>query len=62
MLMICSQVVEMSHQKQLPAETKVLGQLELVPRIRAWTAVDEIQSIEVERSEAWARHAADPPK
>jgi 2-methylcitrate dehydratase len=55
-------VMEMSHQKPHPCESQVLGLIDLVPRIRAWTPVDEIESIELEMSERTMRHVADPPK
>lgn len=41
-------VIELSHQKQFPAETHSQALLELVPRIRTWTPVEEIESIEIE--------------
>jgi 2-methylcitrate dehydratase len=52
----------MSHQKPVPAETQALGLLDLVPKILAWTPVDEIESIEIETTEHAAEHIADPPK
>ncbi|HEX3650975.1 MAG TPA: MmgE/PrpD family protein [Pseudonocardiaceae bacterium] len=55
-------VIEMAHQKPLPAESQVLGLLDVVPRIRAWADVADIESIDVEVSERAARHVADPPK
>jgi 2-methylcitrate dehydratase len=55
-------VIEMAHQKPVPAESQVLGLLGLVPRIRAWADVAEIESVDVEVSERAARHVADPPK
>jgi 2-methylcitrate dehydratase len=55
-------VMEMAHQKPYPAESQVLGLLDLVPKIRAWTSVDQIESIELEMSERTVRHVADPPK
>jgi 2-methylcitrate dehydratase len=55
-------VVEMAHQKPVPAESQVLGLLGLVPGIRAWAPVDEIESIDITVSERALRHVADPPK
>jgi 2-methylcitrate dehydratase len=55
-------VVEMSHQKPIPAESQVLGLLGLVPAVRAWTPVEEIDSIEVVLSERAVRHVADEAK
>jgi len=55
-------VIEMSHQKPVPAETQVLGLLELVPQIREWAPIEEIVSIDVEMSERGTRHVADPAK
>jgi 2-methylcitrate dehydratase len=54
--------IEMAHQKPVPAETQVLGILDHVPEIRAWSTVEEIESIDVELAERTARHVADPPK
>jgi 2-methylcitrate dehydratase len=55
-------VMEMSHQKPIPAETQVLGLLDHVAEIRAWAPVDEIESIEITLSHHAASHVADPPK
>jgi 2-methylcitrate dehydratase len=55
-------VMEMAHQKPVPAESQVLGLLDLVPAIRAWAPVEEIESIEITVSERATRHIADPPK
>jgi 2-methylcitrate dehydratase len=55
-------VVEMSHQKPIPAESQVLGLLELVPKVRAWSPVERIESIHVEVCERASRHVADPDK
>jgi 2-methylcitrate dehydratase len=55
-------VVEMAHQKPVPAESQVLGLLDLVPAIRAWADVEDISSIDVDVSERAARHVADPAK
>jgi 2-methylcitrate dehydratase len=55
-------VVQMSHQKPIPAETQALCLLDLVPEIRAWTKVEEIRSIEIEVSKHVADHICDPPK
>jgi 2-methylcitrate dehydratase len=41
-------VVEISHLKQFPAETHGQALLGLMPEVRAWRAVDEIASIEIE--------------
>jgi 2-methylcitrate dehydratase len=55
-------VVEMSHQKPIPAESQVLGLLDLVPKVRAWAPIDDIVSIDITLSDHAARHVADPPK
>jgi 2-methylcitrate dehydratase len=55
-------VMEMSHQKPVPAESQVLGLLDRVPEIRAWAPVDEIESIDITMADFTARHVADPPK
>jgi 2-methylcitrate dehydratase len=41
-------VVEISHLKQFPAETHGQALLGLMPKVRAWRPVDEIDSIEIE--------------
>lgn len=55
-------VMEMSHQKPVPAESNVLGLLGLVPAVRAWTPVDEIESIDLVMSEQAVEHVADQAK
>jgi 2-methylcitrate dehydratase len=55
-------VMEMSHQKPVPAETQVLALLELVPAIRAFTQVDDIDTITVDLPDHAFEHIADPPK
>jgi 2-methylcitrate dehydratase len=55
-------VVEMSHQKLVPAESQVLGLLDLVPEVLAWAAGEEFESIDIEMSERAVRHVADPAK
>ncbi|WP_028651697.1 MmgE/PrpD family protein [Nocardioides halotolerans] len=55
-------VIEMSHQKLYPAETQVLGLLDLVPKVRDWAGDEEIVRIDVEMSERAVRHVADPAK
>jgi 2-methylcitrate dehydratase len=55
-------VVEMSHQKPIPAESQVLGLLAVVPKVRDWSPVDRIESIHVEVCERASRHIADPDK
>jgi 2-methylcitrate dehydratase len=54
--------IEMAHQKLVPAESQVLGLLDLVPQIRAWTAVEDIAAIDIVVSERARRHVADPAK
>jgi 2-methylcitrate dehydratase len=55
-------VIEMSHQKPVPAESQVLGLLDRIPEIRAWATETEIVSIDIEMSERAVRHVADPAK
>jgi 2-methylcitrate dehydratase len=55
-------VIEMSHQKPVPAETQVLALLELVPDIRAFNPVDRITSITIDLPDHAFEHIADPPK
>ncbi|WP_028651256.1 MmgE/PrpD family protein [Nocardioides halotolerans] len=55
-------VIEMAHQKPIPAESQVLGLLDIVPRVRAWSPADRIESIHVEVCERASRHVADADK
>jgi 2-methylcitrate dehydratase len=55
-------VMEMAHQKPVPAETQVLALLELVPAIRAFAALDDIETITVDLPDHAYEHIADPPK
>lgn len=55
-------VVQMSHQKPVPAETQALGLLDLVPAIRDWTDIDDIADIDIEVSAHVAEHIGDPAK
>jgi 2-methylcitrate dehydratase len=55
-------VVQMSHQKPVPAETQALCLLDLVPEIRAWAHPEEISSLEIEVSKHVADHICDPAK
>jgi 2-methylcitrate dehydratase len=55
-------VVQLSHQKPVPAETHGLGILELVPEIRAFTDVDDIDTITIDMPDHAVEHTADPPK
>ena len=55
-------VVEMAYIKPIPAENNTIGIAELAPRIRAWTPVDEIESIDIEIATGYEIHLADEPK
>jgi 2-methylcitrate dehydratase len=55
-------VMEMAHQKPVPAESQVLGLLDLVPELRAWAGVEDIESVDITLSERAVRHVADPAK
>ena len=55
-------VVQMSHQKTIPADTQGLSLYDIVPRIRAWAAVDEIATIEIEAPDFAVRHVGDEAK
>jgi len=55
-------VIEMSHQKPVPAETQALALLELVPEIRSFCRIDEIQRIVIDLPHHAMDHIADPPK
>ena len=55
-------VVEMAYIKPIPAENNTIGVIELGPKIRAWTPVDEIESIDIEVATGLDVHLADEPK
>jgi 2-methylcitrate dehydratase len=55
-------VIQLSHQKPVPAETHGLGLLELVPEIRAFAHIDDIETITVDLPDHAVEHTADPPK
>lgn len=55
-------VVQLSHQKPVPAETHGLGLLELVPEIREFAHIDDIETITVDMPDHAVEHTADPPK
>ena len=54
--------IEGSKTKFWPAEGNVQGLLDLVPKIREWATLDEIESIEVTIPEHLVIHLADEPK
>src|SRR5262245_46248765 len=55
-------VVQMAHQKPVPADTQGLAVLDVAPRLRAWAPVDDIAAIDIDAPERVARHVADPAK
>ncbi|MFI5269339.1 MAG: MmgE/PrpD family protein, partial [Chloroflexota bacterium] len=55
-------VVQMSHQKPIPADTQGLALLDLVPKIRAWAKAEDIESIDIDAPEHAARHVGDEAK
>lgn len=55
-------VVEMAYIKPIPAENNTIGVIELAPRIREWTPLDEIESIDIEIATGYEVHLADEPK
>ena len=55
-------VVQLSHQKLVPADTHSLALYDIVPRIRAWTSVDDIEAIEIDAPEDTVRHVGDESK
>jgi 2-methylcitrate dehydratase len=55
-------VIEVSHQKMVPADTHSLAVYDLVPRIRAFAPLDEIEAIEIEAPEDTVRHVGDESK
>ena len=55
-------VVEMAYIKPIPAENNTIAILELAPKIRAWTPLDEIESIDIEIATGYEVHLADEPK
>jgi 2-methylcitrate dehydratase len=57
-----TRVVQMSHQKPMPADTQALALLDIVPKVRAWTKVEDIETIEIDAPEHAARHVGDEAK
>src|SRR5262249_1260282 len=55
-------MIEMGSLKPLPAEGNAQGVLSVVPRIREWTSVEDIELIEVEMAEHLIVHIGDEPK
>ena len=55
-------VVEMAYIKPIPAENNTIGLTELVPKIKAWTPVEEIASIDIEMARGYEVHLGDEPK
>lgn len=55
-------VVEMAYIKPIPAENNTIGLTELAPKIRAWTPVEEIASIDIELARGYEVHLGDEPK
>lgn len=55
-------VVEMAYIKPIPAENNTIGLTELAPKIRAWTPVEEIASIDIEMARGYEVHLGDEPK
>ena len=55
-------VVEMAYIKPIPAENNTIGIAELAPKIRAWTPVDEIESIDIDIATGYEVHLADESK
>jgi 2-methylcitrate dehydratase len=55
-------VVEMAYIKPIPAENNTIGIIEFAPEIAAWTALDEIESIDIELATGLDVHLADEPK
>lgn len=55
-------VVQMSHQKPVPADTHALAVLDLGPQIRAFAPLDELDEILIEAPDYTVHHVADEPK
>lgn len=55
-------VVEMAYIKPIPAENNTIGLAELAPKIRAWTPLEEIASIDIEMARGYEVHLGDEPK
>lgn len=55
-------VVEMVYIKPIPAENNTIGVIELVPKIRAWASVEDIESIDIDVATGLDVHLADEPK
>jgi 2-methylcitrate dehydratase len=52
----------MVYIKPIPAENNTIGVLELAPKIRAWTSIDEIEAIDIKVATGLDVHLADRPK
>lgn len=55
-------VIELPYIKPIPAENNTIGLAELAPEIRAWTPVEDIESIDIELATGLDHHVADAPK
>jgi 2-methylcitrate dehydratase len=55
-------VVEMAYIKPIPAENNTIGIAELAPEIRAWTPLEEIESIDIDIATGYEVHLADESK
>ncbi|MBI3045203.1 MAG: MmgE/PrpD family protein [Betaproteobacteria bacterium] len=55
-------VVEMAYIKPIPAENNTIGLTELAPRIREWSPIEEIASIDIEMAGGYEVHLGDEPK
>ncbi len=55
-------VVEMAYIKPIPAENNTIGIAELAPKIRAWTPLAEIESIDIDIATGYEVHLADESK
>jgi 2-methylcitrate dehydratase len=57
-----ARVVQMSHQKPIPADTQGLAVLDIAPKIMAFAPIDDIDSIVIDAPEHTAKHVGDEPK
>ena len=59
---VSQRVVEFAYIKPIPAENNTIAIAELAPEIRAWTPVEEIESIDIDIATGYEVHLADESK
>jgi 2-methylcitrate dehydratase len=57
-----ARVVQMSHQKPIPADTQGLAVLDLAPKIMEFASIDQIDKIIIDAPDHVVKHVGDEPK